>query len=58
MPSRWFVTLAVGCLLVAATGLVALSSEAALALAGSLLAFTLLTATRPLRAEIEQEFIA
>lgn len=52
------VTLAVGCLLVAAAGLAALSSEAALALAGSGFAGALLIATRPLRIQLEQEFLA
>lgn len=51
------VTLAVGCLLVVAAGVVALTSEALLLLAGSLFALALLAATRPMRIEIEQEFI-
>jgi len=50
------VTLATGCLLVVAVGIVAVSSEAVLALLGSLLALMMLTAHRPLIATATEEF--
>jgi hypothetical protein len=50
------VTLGTGCLLAAAAAVVAVSSEAVLALLGSVLASLLLQTCRPLIARVEREF--
>jgi len=52
------VTLGNGCLLVAAAGVTAISSEAVLALLGSVLAAALLVTCRPMIAEVRREFTA
>jgi hypothetical protein len=52
------VTLGNACLLVAAAGVTAVSSEAVLALLGSVLAAALLRTSRPMIVEIQREFTA
>jgi hypothetical protein len=55
---RFSVTVATFCLLVVATGVIYLSSEGVLMLAGSVLAALLLVAGRPMLAEVEEKFTA